>query len=259
MSTIAPVFVKGQISLESEKYNLEFIKKNISEFGVMGLPWGPMNAQEHFGKLVGVTLKIFTQEPTTINAKAHLIRECTVYSDHMGLRLRLGDAERSALRSQIKRYGYFPTEYIRKYPRMPSLASIQTFPLHTMAYTEENPEQPMIFNIGNLSPNGILLSSESQLVMKMKPGDRLNVIMDPRGWFPVQVRFQGMICRITDDLTESGNVMRHLGVRMTKISTTDRTAFLDLLKDILSKMKMTSVAKVKPASPPMLLPKVASK
>lgn len=239
---LLPVFVKGHLAFSVDKQDLEFIHQNISVYGVAGLPWGPLNPRDHFGKEVAVSIRIASPESLNIHTRAVIMRENTSVGEHMGIKLRLEDEPRSKLAGLIQRHGFYPTEYLRKYPRIPADATIQTFPLRALV-TPENPEagtpaEAVIFDIANLSPNGILLYTENQTALSIVPGHRLNIMLDPRGWFPMSIRVQGLVCRVVDEPSpKSGNLIRYLGVKFTRVDDINRTAFLDLLKDILGRVK----------------------
>jgi hypothetical protein len=238
---LAPVFIKGQLAVRFQDHNLEFQRKNISIFGVTGLPWGPLNALQHFGKPAEVSVKVASDDGYTFKSSALIMREYTLYSEHMGIRLLLEQQDRDELAKRISRHGFFPTDYIRKYPRIPSDPRIQTFPLHVMG-TLESSEQPIVFGVKDLSPNGLLVSTENQAALKMTAGERLNIVIDPRGWFPAQIRCQAMVCRITDDLdAKTGNLTRYVGLRFSKIDDFNKASFLDLMKDILARLKDNQV------------------
>src|SRR5699024_7492307 len=100
---------------------------------------------------------------------------------------------------------YVPTEFLRKYPRIPSSRLIQTFPTRSIVMPKPaSPglpqEPPIVFDVCNLSPTGVLLSTENQLSLMLRAGERLNMVLEPRGWFPTHISFQGMVCRLVDDL-----------------------------------------------------------
>jgi hypothetical protein len=76
------------------------------------------------------------------------------------------------------------------------------------------------------------------MALMMQPGEKIELMLQPRGWFPTQVKMQAQICRVTDDIHQvSGNLVRSLGVRFGKMDELNKTAFLDLLKDILEQLK----------------------
>ncbi len=248
-----PIFVKGHLTFSLDEHVLEFVHQNISVFGVTGLPWPPLDPTRHFGQAVQAQVRIPSSgTPSTLNFKtrAYLLRESTNRSEQMGLHFHLDAESRAQLETHISRHGFYPTEYIRKYPRIPSLATVQTFPLRALvtqlALPDEHAtdrvrlpgDEQIIFDVGNLSPNGILLHTENQLALSIRPGDRLEMKLEPRGWFPMQLTVQGMVCRIVDELDpSSGNIARYLGMKFTRISDVDRAAFLNLLKDILERLQ----------------------
>lgn len=237
-----PVFVKGHLAFSVDQQDLEFIHQNISVFGVAGLPWGQLNPREHFGKEVTVSIRITSPEPLQILSRAAIMRESTSVAEHMGLKFRLEKEALAKLSSLVQRHGFYPTEYLRKYPRIPASAAIQTFPLRALVYPQgedaANSNIPLIFDIGNLSPNGILIHTENQSALLIQPGHRLGILLEPRGWFPMSIKVEGLVCRVVDELNpQSGNLTRYLGIKFTRVDDVNRTAFLDLLKDILGRIK----------------------
>jgi len=239
-----PVFARGHLSFMLDGHTIEFVQQGISVFGVTGLSWAPLDSKKHFGCSTIVTIRITdAAKPFAISTSAFLTREQTLYSEQMGLRFNLSDEQKKLLGDHIKKNGYYPTEYVRKYPRIPSADTIQTFPLRVVGTLPANLREaesiPVVFDVANLSPNGILLKTENQMALDIAPGQKLNLSLDPRGWFPVAVQIQGTVCRINDDLNlGNGNRIRYLGIKFTKVDEANRQAFLDLLKDILIRLKI---------------------
>lgn len=241
-----PVFVKGHLNFKVDNKDFEFIHQNISVFGVAGLPWGTLNPRDHFGKEVTASIRITSPEALSVLTQARILRESTASSEFMGLKFYLQKEARDKLSALISKHGFYPTEYLRKYPRIVASAVIQTFPLRAVAFPDpENTDpdstfkDPLIFEVGNLSPSGILLHTENQSALIIQPGDKIRLLLEPRGWFPMSIRMQGLICRVSDELSPvNGNLTRHLGVKFIKADDVNQTAFLDLLKDILSKVKV---------------------
>ncbi|MCM2277494.1 MAG: PilZ domain-containing protein [Oligoflexia bacterium] len=237
-----PVFVRGHINLtvreRSQTRNLEFTHQNISLAGVSGLPWEPLSREEQFGAKIEVTVRIPTARPLSFRTLATITREFTTFADHMGLRFHLPAEHARDLAEVIRTEGYFPTEYIRKYPRIPSLPIIRTFPLRALAMPRPDVPFPLSFDVLNLSPNGVLISTESQVSEQFRPGQKLDLLLEPRGWFPMPIRLQGLICRVGEEPNErTGNIVRSFGVKFAKIDEVNRTAFVDLLKDILERFR----------------------
>ncbi len=237
---LAPVFVKGHLSFGLDGHSLEYIHQSISVFGVTGLPWKPLNPREHFGRTVSVSVRIPLHQPLSFKTSASILREQTLYSEGMGLRFLLDAELQGHLSAYIALHGFYPTEYVRKYPRIPSQVAIQTYPQRVLVVPagEGTDAQPMVFDVVNLSPNGVLLLTENQGSLSLLPGHRVHMTLEPRGWFPVPVRVQGLVCRVTDELNvSSNNLTRYLGVKFVRVDEPNKAAFLDLLKDILERMK----------------------
>ncbi|MCC7440369.1 MAG: PilZ domain-containing protein [Bdellovibrionales bacterium] len=240
---MSPVFVRADLAFGLDDHELDFPNEKISVYGITGLRWHPLSPAQHFGKEVSLSITTLTPDPVSLLVRAQLMRETSLQSQHLGLRLLLEPAEKAQLQDQVARFGFYPTEYVRKYPRIPAREAIQTFPLHVIGRPFDPDDTitdpgPIVFNVENLSPNGILISTQNQLALSLGPGQRLDMILDPRGWFPVQVAVLGRICRILDEIDpESGNLHRHVGVKFVEVDEANRTAFLDLLRDILQRFK----------------------
>lgn len=211
-----------------------------------GLPWAPLNANTHFGLNVKTTLRVQTPENTTLETEASILREFTSVSEHMALRFHLTEKSQTLLEHLISKHGFFPTEYIRKYPRIPSMTAIETFPTRALVHTVKSFSKhggaslssPIIFDVENLSPNGLLIKTENTLAALIETNTRIGVLLDPRGWFPSQVHLEGLVCRIMHELDPiTGNTIRHLGVKIMANNTENATLFLKLLEDVLKRIR----------------------
>lgn len=249
-----PIFVRGHLSFDLDGNHLEFLHRRISVFGVTSLPWGPLNPREHFGRTVDVGLQFISDPGFRVEAKAIILRELTKTTKYMGLRLKLDLRQTEQLSQLIAKNGFYPNDHVRKYPRIPSSFILKTFPLKALgkppaasvgAVTAE--AAPMsgvqiLFDVGNLSPNGVLLSTESQLALAYNPDDLIQLTLEARGWFPVAIQVQGAVRRILDEIhPRSGNLTRYLGVEFMSMDEVNRQAFLDLLRDILRDLKKQAV------------------
>ncbi len=246
MALLTPVFIQGDLSLIANGNPLEFLCQKISSFGVTGLPWEPLHPDKDFGKQVQAQITLSVEGgKLQFQTAAHLLRESTPQFERMGVRFLLEPDLKIRLESAIQKYGYYPTEAIRKYPRIPSNPLIQVFPSRAQVWCPEIQEQsnhperwPIGFDVANLSPGGILLSTENQLGFIVQPGTKLKLLIEPRGWFPMPIQAEGTACRIVDDLDpQSGNMIRYLGIRFSKLDELNRAGFLNLLKEILERIK----------------------
>jgi len=239
------VFVKAHLSFELDGHSLEFVHQNLAPSGVSGLPWAPLSPLKHFGKKILIQVKLATPEPQAFKIHGIIFREQTQFSISMGIRFESNPPLLDLIRGQIRKYGFTPTEYMRKYPRLPADSDIPTFPLMAMVSAPAAETQaslkssPILFHVSNLSPNGILIHTENQVAMGYQAGERIQIVLDPRGWFPVSIKVAALVCRVTDELhPKNGNIIRSLGVKFLKVDDEHREAFLDLLRDILERIKV---------------------
>lgn len=246
---IPNVFVRGHVAFTVDGEQLEFIHQNISVHGVPGLPWGKLSPRLHHGKVVSIQLRILTNSTGADTGliqqliQGTITREKSLQSEHMGLRFILTETQATTLGQLIRSHGYVPTDYVRKYPRIPANSKIQTFPLRALvlpALGSGHPlgDTPMVFDLGDLSPNGLLLYTENSVAATLKPGDRIDITLEPRGWFPTSVQLEGLICRVTEEIDPSSkNVTRLFGIKVSRVDDPNKILFLDLLKGILEKLK----------------------
>jgi hypothetical protein len=237
--------IKGRITFTLDGHTIDLADRELDALGASDLPWAPLDPLRHLGKEVTVKIEIPAQpQPFQISCQALLNRERTPTSETMGINFLFPADMRQKLEKLIQTKGYQPKEYSRKYPRIPAQERIQTFPLRAIGVPifdeiDAAPaDGPLVFDVGNLSPNGVLLSTESQLASSLLPGHRMNLTLEPRGWFPHKIQMEALICRVKEEVVPtSGNLRRSFGIRFTQVGPTQQQAFLELLKDILERIK----------------------
>jgi len=237
-----PVFVKGDVEFQLDDYSLQFKNRNLSVFGVSSLPWPPLSPERHFGCSVVARIRVMTPEGFEFKSNAYIVREQTATSQQMGLKFIMDEKNRDKFTEIIRAQGFYPTEYMRKYPRIPSSSRIQTFPLRIIgAHVKplmDSEQTPIIFEVYNISLGGVLIATENPLALTIEPNTRINIFLEPRGDFSIPITVEGMVCRASDDINlENGNLIRSFGIRFTKVSSENRVIFLELLKDILNRIK----------------------
>lgn len=243
----APVLIKGHISLEREQTRLEFVHRELSPFGVLGLPWPPLNPTHDFGKRVQVHVRALGPDRTlAFRTDAIIIREKTARASHMGLQFILSEQNRKNLSDFILKNGFYPKSYTRKYPRIPSQEQLRNFPLHASGMplkkkgyvTEETERHPLLFDVKNISPGGILLSTENPNAAAIRPSTDLKLVLDPRGQFTSSIEIKSTVCRVQENFNLTNkNRVRLFGVKLTQISPKDKIAFHQLLKEIIGQIK----------------------
>ncbi len=245
MNFSLPVFVNADLSFKAGGVDLIFKNRLVSQFGVSSLPWGPLRPVEVFGTHTVARIEVQRPRREVLQIPALILREQTRSQSLLCLRFRASQLQLSPLMRLIEVAGTSPREYQRRYPRIPADSVLATVPMHATLVPREARVKglipsPLVFNVRNLSPNGVLLSSENRLAEFLLPGGGVEIVLEPRGWFPTQVHVKGEICRIYEDLAvNSGNRVRYLGVQFTEIAPAERETFLELLKDVLVRLKKT--------------------
>jgi len=234
------MIVKGDIDLRTGVHFIQYRNKDVSIYGVNELVWRPLDPIEDFGKAAEARIRL--PDHVVISTLVSLVKETTLTATLLGLQFHLNLENESNLRKVIEKYGKIPPYQNRKYPRIPSSAVLSTFPLHCIVspigFTLERENPSYVFNVDNISPNGILISSENALVSLLRPGQRLMITLEPRGWFPFQVKLQGLICRIFESMNQKqGNHHFKFGIRISDIQPQEKQNFLSLLKDILHQIQ----------------------
>ena len=239
MKVEKPIFIKGHLEFSVDGNHLAFLDKPISLNGVTGLPWSPLSPKKHFGTPTVVQVTLPQASGAKFQVSATLTREQTMAHQYMGLHFGLDPASRKALASVIEKHGFYPTDYIRKYPRIPSAHAIQTYPLRVLAGpTHDSEMSPIVFDVRNISLGGLLLSTENPFALSILPGTLMELYLEPRGDFSIQVHMQATVRRIFDEKDAiSGNLMRLMGLQFAKVDEDNRNGYLELMKDILLKLK----------------------
>ncbi len=237
-----PLYVHGNIRFHLDGHDLAYTKKPVSLFGVAGLPWHPLKPKEHFGMPVLCRIALASDPDNEITTRAHIIREQTESAQFMGLHFLWEPDQKAILEEAIRREGFLPAANQRKFPRIAFRETILSFPFKAMIYVKtaatRTEAQGIPFSIGNLSPEGVLLSTESKEAWELKPGSRVMIVFEPRG-YPQSIQVQARVQRIFDDIQPmTGKLIRSLGLHFTQFENHHQAHFKELLRDILHKLQI---------------------
>lgn len=233
------MLIQGDVLFTVKGFSFHFKNRTITLDGVSGLAWEPLDAERECGR--PVTVKVDIPHPTfplSMHVSAQLTRERELRADCMGLKFQLTITQREALASHIQTFGKAPVQSQRKFPRIPSDRRIATYPLHARVKPLQLPIEPLILEIVDLSPNGMLLVTENPNAGMLLPGQPLSAVLEPRGWFATPVEVQGVIRRLTEELDpKTQNTVRRLGLQFTRMDDEHKDAFRVLLKDVLERIQ----------------------
>lgn len=229
------IFIRANFTFKVAGREYNFLNHGVSVFGISGLNWPHSDPAMHVGQPTRVTIDVLARERFRFSTEALLTAEATTDAVYMGARFVISDADRKRLAAVIATEGFVPTNYIRKYPRIPAWPNIAQMPLRTVVQNEL--DELIVFDVANLSPNGLLLHSENPKAAAYIPGSRIRAQVDPRGDFKA-FSIDGQVCRVmTDKSSQSGNIDRYLGIRIMRIPEHEKQNFLDILNAVLNKIK----------------------
>ncbi|MBS1983479.1 MAG: PilZ domain-containing protein [Bdellovibrionales bacterium] len=241
-------FLRGDVSVTDGPLTAEYPKSLVSLGGVFGLRWPPLIPAKHFGKIVKVKVNFrVDSNPYQFEVSAGVVRELSLRSERLALKFIFGESEgdlRKRVAAVINRYGNVPAEHQRKYPRIPSQQFTEDFKLSATATTIPtaiNPDPKRVsYQIGNLSPDGVLLMTAQDAAKNIRPGDVIDLSLtgSTRLNPNINLRLRGRIFRVTDEIDSRTQEERwSFGVGLTKIDETHKHAYFALLKEILEKIQ----------------------
>ena len=234
-----PLYIKSNLTFSildgkiPKEFN--FINQPVSPFGIAGLRWAHFDPIDHVGDEVKATVQVISSDPFTFSTDALLTAEATTDATYLGIKFYMNPSDQERLSAAIKKEGFYPTSYIRKYPRIPAIDTIYSMPVRAIVKTTET---MIVFDIANISPNGILLQTENPTAVTLMPGSRITVQIEPRGDILQSFRFEGMICRIIMDKNpRTKNINRFLGIRLTKMEDAEKAIFQSVLKAVIANLQ----------------------
>jgi hypothetical protein len=238
-----PIFIKSNFVFKIREREFSFLNHGVSVFGITGLKWTHFDPIDRVGEKVQITIDVLAKQRFSLTTAARLTSEQTTDATYLGMRFDLSEFDKMKLTGAIAREGFCPTEYIRKYPRIPAVASVAAMPLRVIAQ-EDSLGELMVFDVANVSPNGILLHSENPKAILFQPGSRIRAQVEPRADLFHAFDFEGVVCRLVMDKHPAlSNITRYLGIRFLNIPKDQKAHFLDLLKVIVKSFQIQGLVK----------------
>ena len=242
LQPVPNVFLRADITFSVGDHTIHFDDRNVSSYGIFGLPWPPLTPSKHFGNRVELQLRFLSIKQLRIHTMATIVREITSTGEFMGLRLEMDTDSQQELKRLIQEHGYCPPEFIRKFPRIPSNDWIQSFPMQITATPVSGSKAlPSVFilEVRNVSLGGVMATSENPFGLQIQPKDVFDIVFEPRGPFKERIGARSRILRILEEPDlKTGNVRRHFGFRFQEMAEGDRSLYLDRIKQILNKVRV---------------------
>ena len=232
---LAPsTFIKANFTINIDGKDYSFLNLPVSSYGISGIRWNLFNPLDFVGKQVKVTLDVLSRNRFRLTCDGFLSAEVGLDSLFLGVKFSLSNEDKTKLNAAIDSEGFCPTNYIRKFPRIPASENIKAMPLRAIIQREND---LVVFDIANLSPSGFLLSSENPKVSEFLPNTRFYAQIEPRGDSVEPFGFEGIVLRIlVEKNLKTGNLIRLLGVKILSLSEIEKNRFLEILKLILKEI-----------------------
>ncbi len=236
-----PIFIRSNLRFTLFGREYAFPAEGVSLFGISNLRSPHFDPTDMVGEQVRIEVDVLSKEPFAFATNAWLTAEATVDNVYLGMKFNLGEKIRTRLGQVISLEGYYPTNYIRKFPRIPARDVIPTMPLRAILATID--EELLAFDIANMSPNGILLYSENPKAAFLVPSVRIQAQVEPRGSTMAPFDFDGIVCRMMMDMNPvTRNIKRYLGIKFTRIPDEQKQNFLEILKAVLESIQQAGMA-----------------
>lgn len=233
---LPPIFVRSNLTFEHQGKIYSYSNQGCSLYGFSSLQAQAFDPTDHVGEMVKLTVDVLHTDSFQFSTSASITSEVTTDTTYLGLKFYLGDVVRNRLAQAIKNGGYYPTDYVRKYPRIPAKEYIASMPLRAIVSGELS--EYIVFDVANMSPNGLLLNTENPKALLLIPGMRINGQVEPRGGTSDPFDFQGLVCRmLMDKNPKTDNLRRFLGIKITFIPPEQRQTFLEILKSVLNNIQ----------------------
>jgi hypothetical protein len=237
-----PIFIKGSLDFVIDGIKWEFSPRNISIHGASGLPWSTIPAARNFGRVVSVNLHFQVPKLTTLRIQASVTREKSAQGHQFGLKFIHDPISRSTLSDLLLVYGFYPSGFIRKYPRIPMSGYDVSLPLLVVgtipARTNQASSPNLNFEAKNLSLGGILVTSSEARSLEFRPGNRMDLRLALRSEPSAQTLVDGMVCRVTDELrADTEQLFQYVALKFIRVYEDSRQGLLKMLKYILEQLE----------------------
>ncbi|MEW6056183.1 MAG: PilZ domain-containing protein [Bdellovibrionota bacterium] len=230
-----PIFIRSNFTFNALNRDFSYLNHGVSRYGISALHWEYFDPTDHVGENTSVTVDVLSSDRFSFTTPAQFTAEITQEAVYLGMRFKLNEAENTRLTEAILREGYCPTNYLRKYPRIPAWSTVPSMPLRTIVDTSDG---LIVFDIANISPNGILLYTENPKASFFYPTKQIIGQIEPRGDSFDSFDFEGVVCRVMlEKNPETNNTIRYLGIRFLNIPGHNQEKFLEILRSILDKIQ----------------------
>lgn len=219
-----------QFSIDDKTYALKNVDLSLS--GVYGLSIPELDALKHIGELVSIRAEVLTSHAFEIDLMATFAAVIGVDSSSVELKFEPGQ-DLIRLREAIELEGFEPHKHARRYPRIPLANNLPNMPSHAIIQINDD---LIVFNVANMSPQGMQFWTESPRASAVMPGMKLSIQVEARGSQFNAFEFIGEVRRIElYRRYETKNIVYAIGVQLESFSEdSDKSEFLQTLRTVVN-------------------------
>lgn len=231
-------FIKAdvQFPLGDKVYALKGV--DLSAGGIYGVSIPEIDPIKYVGDTIVIRAEVKCAVPFEMSFSATVAAVISTDSSFLEFKYVLDDEAHKKVSAIIAKEGFEPTRHTRKYPRIPANGKLPSMPAHAIVQTAQG---LVVFNVANMSPNGILLSSESPRAAMIMPGNIIDVQVEARGNLFNSFEFRGMVRRLEIYRhPDSQNIVYAIGVRFDSFPENNKAEFLEVLKTVVQDLVANS-------------------
>lgn len=219
-----------KFSLGGKEYALEGVELSLG--GVYGLSIQGFDTLKHIGELVSLRADVLTPQPFDVEIMATVATVIGIDSSTVEFKFEPGQ-DVIRVREAIENHGYEPQKHARKYPRIPLANNLPNMPSHAIIQVGD---ELIVFNVANMSPQGMQFWTESPRASAIMPAAKISVQVEARGAQFNSFEFQGEVRRIEIYRRyETKNIVYAIGVQLESfLEDDDKSEFLQVLRTVVN-------------------------
>lgn len=242
------MLVKGKLSFQLDGFSVVLENQKISPEGATDLPWGALDAHVHFGRSVFVQVSIIEPQPFEFIVAAQISREISPTAETMGLLFYLNEELEKSFTDFTNKHGEKDAGFHRKFPRIPSRYLNNTHQVQAIITTtdENNPNviERINFNIENLSPEGMRLSTTHPAALKLTVNKDIRILLEAPQLLDRPTRVIGSIRRLSDDFNVgTQQTLRQISIQILRFEEQDKAGFDLIMKQVVLAIRQNMAKK----------------
>ena len=228
----------GDPSANNKKYSFENCR--ISRHEVSGVNLEQIEFPFKIGTIVTLNIRLIHAENSKLKIKASVFRSTTPDGTRLGLSFQPDEFQAELIDKYISQHGNWEMNYLRTSPRITVTKALPLIPVWATVYADESQTgfdhlKSTVLEILDISPFGMLLTSECRNSFSWNAAEFVHIFLEPRGSQSQKIRLYGQIVRITDGISwNSGNQFRTIAIKLVESAHVEPTAFHDFFRLLIS-------------------------